>query len=160
MHYDTGLRVGEPVYSRSLGLDGRWGPFDARPNVPYEFVVRAPGYAITHIYRSGFTRSSTLVHLKADRIANADLPAFSIINLVRPRGYLDPTNNHIRFDNQSPPPGIPVAPVAGIASSKIKLTSLQDRAIAAEFHTDVVERIVGRTWPAKENHVVWLEITQ
>ena len=160
VHYDTGLRVGEPVYSRSLGLDGRWGPFDAKPNVPYEFVVRAPGYAITHIYRSGFTRSSTLVHLKADRIANADLPAFSIINLVRPRGYLDPTNNHIRFDNQSPPPGIPVAPVAGIASSKIKLTSLQDRAIAAEFHTDAVERIVGRTWPAKENHVVWLEITQ
>lgn len=160
VHHDTGLRVGEPVYSRSLGLDGRWGPFDARPGVPYEFVVRAPGYAITHIYRSGFSRSSTLVHLKADRIADADLPAFSIINLVRPRGYLDPTNNHIRFDNQSPPPGIPVARVAGIASSKIKLTSLEDRAISAEFHTDAVERIVGRTWPAKENHVVWLEITQ
>ena len=160
VHYDTGLRVGEPVYSRSLGLDGRWGPFNARPGVPYEFVVRAPGYAITHIYRSGFTRSSTLVHLKADRIADADLPAFAIINLVRPRGYLDPTNNHIRFDNQSPPPGIAASGVAGLASSKIKLTTLQDRAISAEFHTDAVERIVGRTWPAKENHVVWLEITQ
>jgi hypothetical protein len=93
-------------------------------------------------------------------IADADLAAFSIIQMVRPRGYLDPTTHHIQFDDQSPPPGVPVARVASIASSKINLTRLQNRVISAEFHTDAVERVAGRTWPAKENHVVWLEITQ
>lgn len=161
VHYDTGLRVTEePIYTKLIGADGRWGPFKATPGVPYEFVVKAPGYATTHIYRSPFPRSSSVVNLKADRIADADLPAFSIVTLSRPRGYLDPTNNHIKFDGQFPPPGVAVASVAGAASSKIKLTALENRAIAAEFHTDAVERIVGRTWPAKESHTVWLEISQ
>lgn len=160
VHYETGWRVGEPVYVKAVGADGRWGPFRGMSDVHYEFVVSAPGYAKTHIYRSPFLRSSDVVHLQADRIADADLPAFSIVQLVRPRGYLDPTTHHIQFDGQSPPPGITVARVAGIASSKINLTKLENRAISAEFHTDAVERIVGRTWPAKENHVVRLEITQ
>ena len=160
VHYQSGLRIGAPVHSKAVQTDGRWGPVRGLPDVPYEFVVSAPGYAKTHIYRSPFPRSSNVVHLKPDRIADADLQAFSIVGLVRPRGYLDPSANHIRFDGQSPPPGISVAPVAGIASSKIKLAQPEDRAIAAEFHTDSVERIVGRTWPAKENHVVWLEFTQ
>ncbi len=160
VHPETGLRVGGPVHAKEVGADGRWGPFQAVAGVPYEFVVTAPGYARTHIYRSPFPRGSDIVHLKAERIADADLAAFSIIQLVRPRGYLDPTTHHIAFDGQSPPPGVPVAPVAGVASSKIKLSKLEDRAIAAEFHTDAVERVVGRTWPAKENHIVFLEITQ
>ena len=160
VHYQTGLRVGPPVHQKTVGTDGRWGPFQARSGVPYEFMVRAPGYAKTHIYRSAFSRSSNVVHLKAGRIADADLPAFSIIEMVRPRGYLDPASHYIAFDNQSPPPGIAVTTVAGMASSKINLAKLQDRSISAEFHTDAVERVVGRTWPAKENHVVVLEITQ
>lgn len=160
VHYETGLRVGGPVHTKAVTSDGRWGPFQAIAGVPYEFVVQAPGYATTHIYRSAFPRSSAVVHLKPERIADADLPAFSIIQMVRTRGYLDPTTHHISFDGQSPPPGISVAPVAGIASSKIKLGKRENRAIAAEFHTDVVERVVGRTWNAKENHVVVLEITQ
>lgn len=160
VHYETGLRVGAAVHAKEVGADGRWGPFSAVPGVPYEFVLTAPGYARTHIYRSPFPRGSNLLHLKAERIADADLAAFSIIQLLRPRGYLDPTSHHIAFDGQSPPPGVPVAPVAGVASSKIKLSKLEDRAITAEFHTDEVERVVGRTWPAKENHVVVLEITQ
>ena len=160
VHDETGLRVGAPVHTKAVGADGRWGPFRAVAGVPYEFVVHAPGYATTHIYRSAFPRGSDVVHLKPERIADADLPAFSIIQMLRPRGYLDPTTHHVSFDDQSPPPGIPVARVAGIASSKIKLDKLQDRSIAAEFHTDAVERVVGRTWPAKENHVVVLEITQ
>ncbi len=160
VHYDTGLRVGGPVHVKAVGADGHWGPFKALPGVPYEFVVRAPGYAMTHIYRSPFPRSSDVVHLKAGRFADADLPAFAVVQLVRPRGYLDPTTHHIEFDGQSPPPGIAVTRVAGIASSQINLTKLQDRAISAEFHSGTVERVVGRTWPAKENHLVYLEITQ
>lgn len=160
VHYQNGLRTGEPVYTKAVDASGRWGPFSALSDVPYEFVVSAPGYAKTHIYRSPFPRGSDVVHLAADRIADADLPAFSIIQLVRPRGYLDPTTHHIRFDELSPPPGVAVTRVASVGMSKTKLTKLQNRAISAEFHTDTIERIVGRTWPAKENHLVWLEITQ
>jgi pimeloyl-ACP methyl ester carboxylesterase len=160
VHYQTGLRVGGPVHVKAIGADGHWGPFKAIADVPYEFVVRAPGYATTHIYRSPFTRGSDILNLKAARIADADLAAFSIIEMVRPRGYLDPSTHHIEFDGQSPPPGIAVSRVASLASSKIKLTKLQNRAISAEFHTDVIERVVGRTWPAKENHLVFLEITK
>jgi len=158
VHSQTGLRLGTPVHTKAVGTDGRWGPFRAVPGVSYEFVVSAPGYAKTHIYRSPFPRSSNVVNLKADRIADADLSAFSIIQLVRPRGYLDPTTHHIQFDAQSPPPGVAVARVAGIDSSKINLSTPQDRAISAEFHSDAIERITGRTWAAKENHVVRLEI--
>jgi len=160
VHPESGLRVGAPVHTKAVGADGRWGPFQALPGVPYEFVVRAPGYAITHIYRSPFPRGSAVVHLKAERIADADLSAFSIVQLVRPRGYLDPTTHRISFDGQSPPPGIPATGVAGIASSKIKLSKPENRAIATEFDADFVERVVGRTWNAKENHLVMLEITQ
>jgi hypothetical protein len=53
-----------------------------------------------------------------------------------------------------------VARVGGLASSKITLPKLESRAITAEFHGADVERIVGRTWAAKENHVVVLEVTQ
>lgn len=160
VHYDTGERVGRAIYTKQVGADGRWGPFKASSGVPYEFVVRASGYATTHIYRSAFVRSSSVVHLKADRIADADLSAAAIVQLIRPRGYLNPARYHVVFDGVSPPPGVPISGVAGVASSKILPKQKQDRAIVAEFHSTAVEKIVGRTWPAKENHVVWLEISQ
>ena len=156
----TGLRQGGPVHVKTVDADGRWGPFKGTSGVSYEFVINAPGYATTHIYRSPFPRGSNIVNLKPERILDADLPAFSIVHLVRPRGYLDPTSYHLAFDGQSPPPGIPVARVGGLAASKITLAQLENRAIKAEFHGADVERIVGRTWAAKENHVVVLEITQ
>lgn len=145
---DTGQRLGAAVYQKAVAEDGRWGPFKAEQGAFYEFVLRAPGYAVTHIYRSPFSRGSNAVNLRASRIADADLPAFSIIELQRPSGRLDPTVRHITFDGQSPPP------------RKITLTRLENRAIAAEIHTDAVERVVGRTWPAKESHVVRLELSQ
>jgi pimeloyl-ACP methyl ester carboxylesterase len=160
VHYQTGLRVGRPVHVKDIGSDGHWGPFRAIPGVPYEFVVRAPGYAMVHIYRSPFARSSNVLNLQAARIADADLAAFSIVQMVRPRGYLDPSKHHIEFDDQSPPPGIVVTRVSALDSSQINLTRLQNRSISAEFHTEAIERVVGRTWPAKENHLVVLEITQ
>ena len=132
----------------------------AKPGVAYEFVVRAPGYAVTHIYRSPFPRGSDLVHLKASRIADADLPAFSIVEMHRTRGFLNPTLNHLAFDGLTPPPGVPVTFVTTVNTSKITLNRLQNRAIAAEIHTDSIDRVVGRTWPAKESHVVVLELSQ
>jgi triacylglycerol lipase len=156
----TGLRIGSAVYKKAVGADGRWGPFLAEQGTAYEFVVKAPSYAVTHIYRSPFSRGSNLVHLKAGRIADADLPAFSIVEMRRTRGFLHPGLNHLAFDGQTPPPGVPVTFMATVNTSKITLNKWQNRAIAAEIHTDTIDRVVGRTWPAKESHVVVLELTQ
>ncbi len=145
---DTGLRLGPAVYQKVVDANGHWGPFRAQQGSLYEFVVHAPGYAVTHIYRSPFPRGSNNLNLKASRISDEDLPAFSIIALERLRGSLDPSFHQVEFDGQSPPP------------RKITLTRLQNRAISAEIHVDSVERVTGRTWPAKESHVVRLELTQ
>ena len=60
----TGERLGEAVHNKTVGADGQWGPFTAQAGVPYEFVVSAPGYATTHIYRSPFPRSTGVLHLR------------------------------------------------------------------------------------------------
>ena len=45
--------------------------------------MSAPGYATTHIYRSLFARSSALVHLRPERIADADRDAQALVSFVR-----------------------------------------------------------------------------
>ena len=160
VNYDTGERVGSAVYRQRVGADGRWGPFTAVPGVPYEFMIRASGYATTHIYRTAFARGSNIVHLTPQRIADEDLPAHALILLERPRGYLDPNRYKIVFDGQSPPPGVPTARIPGIAQSKLALGSGAQRSVVAEFHGDVLERLAGRSRSARENHVTVLEIGQ
>lgn len=150
----TGERRGAAAYSKTVGTDGLWGPFAAQPATPYEFVVVVPGYATTHIYRSPFPRSSAIVNLKPERMADADKDAGAIVTMTRPRGYLDPMRDKMALDGQSPPPG--ALPGAGVASSKIKLPAAQPRPVVAEFNG---ERVVGRAWPAAEGHVSLLELT-
>ncbi|XAH24919.1 alpha/beta fold hydrolase [Xylophilus sp. GW821-FHT01B05] len=150
----TGARQGDAVHSKTVGADGRWGPFAAQAGVPYEFVISAPGYATTHIYRSPFPRSSTLVHLRAERLADADKSAQSSITLTRPRGYFDAARDSMLFDGKALP-GVPPTG-AGVSSSKINLAQGGLRPIAAEFNG---EKITGQTWPAASNHVVVLELT-
>ncbi|HWI82581.1 alpha/beta fold hydrolase [Ramlibacter sp.] len=149
----TGERRGGAAYMHTVGADGLWGPFQAQPGTPYEFVVAAPGYATTHIYRSPFPRSSDIVHLQAQRIADADKDAPALVTLVRPRGYLDPARDRMSFDGKSPPPG--ALPGAGVASSKLKLPA-EPRPVVAEFNG---ERLVGRTWPVADNQTTVLELT-
>ena len=150
----TGERRGPAAYSSTIGADGLWGPFAAQPGTPYEFVVASPGYATTHIYRSPFPRSSRIVNLKPERIAEADREAAAIVTMARPRGYFDPMRDKMAFDGQSPPPG--AVPGAGVASSRLKLSSAQARPVVAEFNG---ERVTGRVWPAAEGHVSLLEMT-
>ena len=150
----TGERRGPAAYSKTVGADGLWGPFAAQPATPYEFVIAAPGYATTHIYRSPFPRSSAVVHLKPERIAEADRGAQAMVTMTRPRGYLDPARDRMAFDGQTPPPG--ALPGAGVASSKLKLDSAQSRPVVAEFNG---ERVVGRSWPAAAGQVSLLELT-
>ena len=151
----TGARRGAAVYTHQTTADGRWGPFAARAGVPYEFELQAPGYATTHIYRSAFARSSGLIHLRPERIAAADRDAQALVIFTRPRGYFDAQRDRLRLDGQALPPGVPPAG-AGVSSSKLKLASATDRAIAAEFNG---EKLVGRVWPATQQRVTVLELT-
>ncbi len=150
----TGERVGAAVHSKTVGADGLWGPFTAKASVPHEFVISAPGYATTHIYRSPFPRSSDLIHLRAERIPAADKDAKSTVTFTRPRGYFDAERDKMAFDGKALP-GVP-ATGAGVSSSKLKLMEDAVRAIPAEFNG---EKIVGRTWSAAENRLVVLELT-
>lgn len=150
----TGERIGEARHRRTVGADGRWGPFVAEAGRAHEFVISAPGYATTHVYRAPFARSSTLVNLRAELLAAADKDAGSVLTLTRPRGYFGLPRDRIVLDGQDPAPGIPPG-VAGVSVSKLKLPAGPQRAVPAEFNG---ERIVGRSWPASQNHVVFLEL--
>jgi hypothetical protein len=46
------------------------------------------------------------------------------------------------------------------ALSQITQDKLKNRPISAEIHTSTIERVVGRTWPAKESQVTRLEWVQ
>jgi len=151
----SGARVGGPAYTNKIGADGRWGPFTAKAGAAYEFEITAPGYAITHIYRSAFPRSSSVVNLRPERIADAVRQAGAIVIFSRPRGYFDAQRDKMIFDGQTPPPGVPPAG-AGVSTSTIKLPQAADRAVKAEFNG---ERLTGRTWSVASNHVVVLELT-
>jgi triacylglycerol lipase len=150
----TGERLGAAVHSKTVGADGLWGPFTAQPGVAHEFVISAPGYATTHIYRSPFPRGSELIHLRAERIAAADRSAKSIVTFTRPRGYFDAARDTMSFDGKALP-GVPPAG-AGVSSSKLLSTQDGTRLVAAEFNG---EKLAGRTWPAADNHVAILELT-
>jgi pimeloyl-ACP methyl ester carboxylesterase len=151
----TGARNGPAAWQQTIAQDGRWGPFPARPDTRYEFVLSAPGYATTHIYRSPFPRSSSIVHLRPERIAESDRDAKALVTFTRPRGYFDVERDSLRFDGQAPPPGVPPSG-SGVSSSKIKLANDAPRSIAAEFNG---ERLVGQTWPASGGEVSVLELT-
>jgi triacylglycerol lipase len=150
---NTGERRGAAVYTKTIEADGEFGPVNAQADTRYEFVVSAPGYATTHIYRSPFPRSTTLLRLTPRRIADADKNAPAIVTMLRARGYLDPGRDKMAIDGISPPPGAVLG--AGVDSSTIKPAGLP-RAVVGEFNG---ERVVGRSWPARENHVCVLELT-
>ena len=151
----TGQRIGAAAYTYKVGADGRWGPFTAQAGTAYEFEIKAPGYATTHIYRSAFPRSSTIVNLRPERIAAADQDAQALVIFTRPRGYFDAQRDRLSFDGQTLPPGVPPTG-AGVSSSKLKLGTAEGRAIAAEFNG---EKLVGRVWPAAQQRVTVLELT-
>ncbi len=154
---DSGERRGATAtYRRTVGSDGRWGPFSADSTQAYEFVISAPGYATSHVYRSPFARTSEYVHFRAERLIEADKTAASVVVLTRPRGYFGLPRDRISFDGQ-PPPGVSTG-VAGVSSSRLRLTD-SGRAVVGQFQSGVIsERIVGRAWPAAENRLVVLEL--
>jgi pimeloyl-ACP methyl ester carboxylesterase len=151
----TGLRIGPARVRKTLGDDGRWGPVKADPGTHFEFVVSAPGYATTHVYRGPFPRSSDIVHLRAERLADADRGAGSVIVLARPRGYFNLPRDTAVLDGQNPPPGVAAGGIASSGSARLRLPPGPKRAVVARYND---ERVVGRSWPASENHLVRLEL--
>lgn len=150
----SGERIGPRRWRKTVGADGRWGPFTATAGTPFEFVITAPGYATTHIYRAPFPRSSDIVHLRAEKLAEADKTAGAVVVLTRPRGYFGVPRDTVVLDGQNPAPGIPPG-VAGVSASRLRLAPGPDRAVHAQFNE---ERLVGRNWPAAHNHIVQLEL--
>jgi len=148
----SGERRGAAVHRKTIGADGRWGPFTAAPGAAYEFVIAAPGYATTHVYRSPFPRSSRIVNLRAERLQDADRDAAAVVVLTRPRGYFGLGRDRIAFDGKAPP-GVPPG-TAGISSSRLKVAEV-GRSVAGEFNG---ERIVGRAWPIASNELTLLEL--
>ena len=153
----TGERLGDAAHRRTIGADGHWGPFHADGRATHEFVIEAPGYATTHIYRSPFPRSSDIVSLRAERLPDAERKAVSLVVLTRPRGYFGVPRDHIVLDGTSPPAGIPTG-VAGVSTAR----SAGHRCAGAcgrvgEFNAERI--VVGRAWPAADNHIVMLELT-
>ena len=148
----TGERLGAAVHAKTVGADGQWGPFRAKPDLQYEFVVRAEGFATAHYYRAPFPRSSSLIHFRPARVADADKDAASVVTMTRPRGYFGVGRDAMSLDGKAPPglpPGVP-----GVAASKLKLNEPAVRSVAAAFNQ---QRIVARSWPLKENRVVFAE---
>lgn len=151
----AGSRIGQAAHTQTIAADGKWGPLRAQPGVPYEFVVSAPGYASTHIYRSGFPRSSDIIVLRPERIAEADRAAKQIVLLTRPRGYLDAARDRMLLDGRAPA-GLP-ARGGMLATSKLLLQEDAPRSVQAEFNGEV---LAGRSWRAADGHVTVLEVTQ
>jgi triacylglycerol lipase len=153
----TGERQGAALLRLTTGADGLWGPLNVASNTALEFVVAAPGYATVHSYRAAFARSSSLVHLRAEKLppaVAADAAGTAQITFTRPRGYFGLPRDTVVLDGANPAPGIPTG-VAGVAASKIKVVAPTPRAVAAQFNQ---QQLVGRTWPLADGHVVVLEL--
>ena len=67
--------------------------------------------------------------------------------------YFGLPRDAISLDAKSPP-GVPSG-VAGVASSKLKLTDATSRPVIGVFNA---ERLVGRTWPVANNEISYLEL--
>lgn len=152
----TGTRRGDAVWRKTIGVDGRWGPFRARPEAHYEFEVTTSGYATLHLYRSPFPRSSNVVNLRPERLATADRQATAVSVFTRPRGYFDAQRDRMSFNGSPTLPGVPPMG-AGISSARLRLDGPLPRPVIGTFND---ERMAGQLWPAAQDHLTVLELTQ
>ena len=148
----TGARLGAAAHAKLTGADGLWGPFSAKRDAHYEFVIQVPGHAITHIYRSPFPRASDIVHLRPANLAKGEETAGSVVMINRPRGYFGVGRDTFLLDGKMPP-GINQG-VPGTSTGKLLLPEGSLRPVPARFND---ETMMLQNWPAKGNHVVIAE---
>jgi pimeloyl-ACP methyl ester carboxylesterase len=149
---ESGERLGAPAHEKTTGADGRWGPFHARPDAYYEFVLAAPGFAVTHTYRSPFPRSSRIVHLRPAQFGKGENEAGSVVFMTRPRGYFGHGRDSFTLDGAVPPrinEGVP-----GASSGRLLLPPGPRRAVVARFNG---ERIAVQSWSARDGNLVFAE---
>ena len=141
-----------PVHRRVTGTDGVWGPFKARQDVYYEFVIAVSGSPITHVYRSPFLRSSDVIHLRPGQYGKDDEKAGAVVIMTRPRGYFGHGRDKFLLDGKVPAgvnEGVP-----GTSTARLALPEGPTRTVTAVFN---IETIPVRTWPVKENRLVIAE---
>jgi pimeloyl-ACP methyl ester carboxylesterase len=148
----SGQRLGGAVHRRTTAADGFWGPFSGKPTAYYEFVVNAPGYPITHTFRTPFPRSSAYIHLRLRPLREKAIG--SSVPLTRPRGYLGHGRDTFLIDGKVPSgvnegvPGTseatrrfepgPVRPVKVVLNKETLMILTypleEGRTVIAEFH--------------------------
>ena len=154
--YEVDAKTGErrntaPAHRKVTGLDGQWGPFIARAEAYYEFVLKMSGQPITHIYRPPFLRSTDVLHLRPAPFEKADEGAGAVVAMTRPRGYFGHGRDKFTLDGKVPPginEGVPGASVGRMGFEA------GARTVLAVFNNEIVP---ARTWPARENHIVQAE---
>ena len=155
--FEVDARTGErksavALLRKTTGEDGVWGPFVARSDSYYEFVLRMPGLPTTHTYRSPFLRSSDVVHLRPQPFAKADEGAGAVTIMSRPRGYFGVGRDKFSLDGKVPPginDGVP-----GASTGRLAFDAAPPRTVMAMFNN---ETIATRTWPARDGHIVVAE---
>jgi len=153
---ETGERMGGALHSAKTGADGSWGEVQVDPTWYLEMVLASPNAPTTHVYRSPFSRSSDVVHLRAARpLAPAETSAGAVVLMSRPRGYFGLPRDIVLLDGKEP-----TDVNAGVPTDSVTTLRLP----AAEIGRNVIgmfndERIVARAWPASENRIAVIELT-
>ncbi|HXY98792.1 MAG TPA: alpha/beta fold hydrolase [Stellaceae bacterium] len=150
----TGERIGNALLRKITGEDGSWGPVKVEPKAHYEFILAVPGFAVTHIYRSSFPRSSRYVDLRPQLLAKDDREAGAIVYVSRPRGYFGVDRDRFLLDGALPSgiaPGVP-----SVSMAKKAFPAEPQRTVEAVLNR---ERIALRTWPLADDQVSVAEFT-
>ena len=151
----TGMRVRVAPHRKRIGADGRWGPLTVDAQATLEFIIEADGYPVTHIYRSAFPRSSTVVHLRPappGSVGPDDVSAGSAIVITRPRGYFGVGRDTFLIDGKVPPgvtDGVP-----GVSNARMRMPADPLRSVVARFNDETINVI---NWPASEGRIVYAE---
>ena len=147
-----GRRAGEAAHRKTIGADGRWGPFRANPDAYYEFVVTADGYPTTHVYRTPFPRSSAYVHLRVRPLEDKDRGAGAIVTMTRPRGYFGHGRDLFLLDGKVPSgvgEGVP-----GTSEATQRFEPGPSRPVRVVLNA---ESMTVRTYPLEQGHVTIAE---
>ena len=148
----SGQRLGEAVHRQTTSADGAWGPFTAKPEAYYEFVISASGYPITHIYRTPFPRSSVYIHLRLRPLDERERGTGSVVVLTRPRGYLGHGRDIFLIDDKVPDgvnKGVP-----GMSEARCRFEPGPPRSIRVTLNKEAMAVL---TYPVDSGHIVIAE---
>src|SRR5712664_1573040 len=153
---ETGERAGGPIHASQTAADGRWGPARVDPAWYLEIVLTSAGSPTTHFYRSPFSRTSEIVHLRAARpLGSADAGAGAVVLMSRTRGYFGLPRDVVLFDGKEPSDVKAGVPTDSVSTLRLSAAEI-GRPVLALFNQ---ERIVARAWPASENRISIAELT-